>query len=40
MASRMWGITLDTIIEIEVVLANGTITTASKTKNEDLFWVG
>lgn len=39
MASRMWGTTLDTITEMEVVLADGTITTASKTKNLDLFWV-
>lgn len=39
MASRMWGTTLDTILEMEVVLADGTITTASKTKNQDLFWV-
>lgn len=39
MASRMWGTTLDTIVEMEVVLADGTITTASKTKNLDLFWV-
>lgn len=39
MASRMWGTTLDTIIEMEVVLADGTITTVSKTNNKDLFWV-
>lgn len=39
MASRMWGTTLDTILEMEVVLADGTITTASKTQNQDLFWV-
>lgn len=39
MTSRMWGTTLDTILEMEVVLADGTITTASRTTNQDLFWV-
>ncbi|KAK2464781.1 hypothetical protein APHAL10511_003199 [Amanita phalloides] len=34
--SRMWGLTLDTIQSMEVVLANGTIATVSG--NDDLFW--
>jgi FAD/FMN-containing dehydrogenase len=37
--SRMWGITLDTILSMEVVLADGSITCVSKTENPDLFWV-
>jgi len=37
--SRLWGLTLDVIESIELVLANGTITTASKELNSDLFWV-
>lgn len=36
--SRMWGLTLDTILSATVVLADGTITTASKNENSDLFW--
>ena len=35
----MWGLTLDTIQSLEVVLANGTVTTVSSKKNNDLFWV-
>ncbi|KAJ7579209.1 glucooligosaccharide oxidase [Mycena floridula] len=38
-ASRMWGLTLDTILQVDVVLANGTlITEASLTNYPDLFW--
>lgn len=37
--SRMWGLTLDTIQAINLVLGNGTITKASKDLNPDLFWV-
>lgn len=37
--SRLWGLTLDTIISMNLVLANGTVTTASKSVNPDLFWV-
>jgi len=37
---RMWGTTLDNIIEMEVVLANGDIVTVSKETNPDLYWVG
>ncbi|PLW33450.1 hypothetical protein PCANC_17855 [Puccinia coronata f. sp. avenae] len=36
--SRLWGLTIDQIIEHEVVLANGSIIAASKTVNPDLFW--
>jgi len=36
--SRAWGLTLDTIKSATVVLANGTIVTASSTVNTDLFW--
>ncbi|KAF2123686.1 FAD-binding domain-containing protein [Dothidotthia symphoricarpi CBS 119687] len=33
------GLICDNVLEFEIVLANGTITTASKTKNPDLFTV-
>ncbi|KAF4595443.1 glucooligosaccharide oxidase [Ophiocordyceps camponoti-floridani] len=36
--SRLWGLSLDHIQSLEVVLANGTVAEASPTKNEDLFW--
>ncbi|KJA13767.1 Glucooligosaccharide oxidase [Hypholoma sublateritium FD-334 SS-4] len=36
--SRKWGLTLDTIVALDIVLANGTIVTASNTSNADLFW--
>ncbi|KDR68209.1 hypothetical protein GALMADRAFT_231441 [Galerina marginata CBS 339.88] len=36
--SRKWGLTLDTITSLEVVLANGTIVTASGSSHADLFW--
>ncbi|KAJ7270858.1 glucooligosaccharide oxidase [Mycena rebaudengoi] len=36
--SRMWGLTLDNILSIDLVLANGTITKASKHINPELFW--
>ena len=35
--STQHGWAVDTVIEFEVVLANGTIVTASKTHNVDLF---
>ncbi|KAF8463457.1 hypothetical protein BDZ91DRAFT_306170 [Kalaharituber pfeilii] len=38
MASRMWGITLDNIIEMQVVLADGSVVPASASSNPDLFW--
>lgn len=37
-ASREWGLTLDNVLSHEVVLGNGTIVTASKSTNPDLFW--
>jgi FAD/FMN-containing dehydrogenase len=37
--SRKHGLLLDTVSEVEVVLANGTIARASKNQNSDLFWV-
>ncbi|KIL58656.1 Glucooligosaccharide oxidase [Amanita muscaria Koide BX008] len=37
-ASRMWGLTLDTITSIDVVLADGTITKISNKHKPDLFW--
>ncbi|KAJ3816735.1 glucooligosaccharide oxidase [Lentinula raphanica] len=37
-ASRMWGMTLDNIISATVVLANGSIVTASEDLNSDLYW--
>ncbi|KAJ7648666.1 glucooligosaccharide oxidase [Mycena polygramma] len=38
LTSRMWGLTLDRIRQVEVVLANGTVTTASLATSPDLFW--
>ncbi|KAJ7579210.1 glucooligosaccharide oxidase [Mycena floridula] len=37
-SSRLFGLTLDTISEINLVLADGTVTSASKSLNPDLFW--
>jgi hypothetical protein len=37
--SRMWGLTLDHVVEVEVVIANGTVTRANETYHSDLFWV-
>jgi FAD/FMN-containing dehydrogenase len=37
--SRKWGLLLDTIISLEVVLANGTIANISQTNYPDLFFV-
>nr|GAT53495.1 reticuline oxidase [Mycena chlorophos] len=36
--SRQWGTTLDHVLEVEIVLANGTITRANETTNADIFW--
>ncbi|KAF9042491.1 glucooligosaccharide oxidase [Panaeolus papilionaceus] len=38
LSSRAWGLTLDTIESLEVVLANGDIVTASSESHPDLFW--
>ena len=35
----MWGLATDNVISMDVVLANGTIVTASNDQNADLFWV-
>ena len=35
----MWGLTLDNIRSLDVVLANGTIATLSSKAYPDLFWV-
>jgi FAD/FMN-containing dehydrogenase len=36
--SRKFGLTIDNLLEAEVVLADGSIVTASKEQNTDLFW--
>lgn len=36
--SRLHGLTVDNLLEAEVVLANGRILTANINQNEDLFW--
>ncbi|KIJ36191.1 carbohydrate-binding module family 13 protein [Sphaerobolus stellatus SS14] len=38
LTGRMWGLTLDSILSLDVVLANGTITTISSTSNPDLYF--
>ena len=37
-SSRSHGLALDLLVSADVVLANGSFVTASKTKNSDLFW--
>lgn len=36
--SNQYGLSADTLVEAEVVLPNGSVTTASASKNPDLFW--
>lgn len=38
-SSRMWGLFSDHVVEMEVVIANGTILKASEKINPDLFFV-
>lgn len=37
--SRQWGAALDHVLEVEIVLANGTVTRASATQNQDVLFV-
>ncbi len=36
--SRAYGLAIDSLLEADVVLANGTLVTASASENADLFW--
>lgn len=36
--SRKYGLTIDNLLEVDMVLADGSFVTASPTENEDLFW--
>ncbi|MFC2119468.1 FAD-binding oxidoreductase [Bacteroidota bacterium] len=36
--SRKYGLTIDNILEVDMVLADGSFVTASAKENEDLFW--
>ncbi|KAF2272019.1 FAD-binding domain-containing protein [Westerdykella ornata] len=36
--SRNWGLAMDAIVKVDVVLANGTLVTASSTQNSEIFW--
>lgn len=36
--SGKYGLTIDNLLSVEVVLASGEVVTASKSENEDLFW--
>ncbi|KAJ6485684.1 hypothetical protein C8R45DRAFT_930782 [Mycena sanguinolenta] len=36
--SRQWGLALDHVLEVEVVLANGTVVRANEEQNPDVLW--
>lgn len=36
--SRMYGLTIDSLLEADIVLANGKMVSASEKENSDLFW--
>ncbi len=36
--SRKFGLTIDNLLEVDIVLADGSIVTANEKQNEDLFW--
>lgn len=36
--SRMWGLAVDLILSLSVVLADGSLVTASEHENPDLYW--
>lgn len=36
--TRKYGLTIDNLLEVDVVLADGSFVTANKDKNSDLFW--
>jgi hypothetical protein len=36
--SRAYGLTIDSLLEADIVLANGKLVTASENENSDLFW--
>ena len=38
-SSRGWGLTLDTIVGLDVVLANGSLVHTNATAYPDIFWV-
>lgn len=38
-SSRAWGLTLDTIVGLDVVLANGSFVHASSSSYSDVYWV-
>lgn len=36
--SRMWGLAVDLILSLSIVLADGSLVTASERENPDLYW--